>query len=151
MMIELHVEATGKATAYTVLTRQQVDAIRGEPGRGRVNVIVRYQGHEFRTSISIYRSEWMFVVNKAMRAAGLLPGGDHRVELVRDLDPKRAQPAPDVLAALAKPTRAKAAWQQLAPSHKRQHLKHIEGAKRAETRARRIDKLVKTLVDSKKR
>ncbi len=151
MMVDLHVQATGKATAYTVLTQQQVDAIRGEPGRGRVNVIVRYQGHEFRSSISTYRSEWMFVVNKAMRAVGLLPGADHRVKLVRDLEPKRADPAPDVLAALAKSDRAQAAWNKLAPSYKRQHLGQIEGAKRAETRARRIGKLIETLVAGKKR
>ena len=73
MMIDLHVQPTGKGTAYTVLTQEQVDTLRGKPGRGRVNVVLNHEGHSFRTSISIYKGEWMFVVNKAMRQAGLLP------------------------------------------------------------------------------
>ena len=145
MMFDLHVQPTSKSTAYTVLTQDQVDALRGEPGRGRVNVVLRYEGHEFRTSISVYRGEWMFVINKTMREAGLRPDATYRVELTRDLEPKRVDPAPDVLAALGRSPDIRAAWDTLAPSYKRQHLGQIEGAKRAETRARRIQKLVDTL------
>ena len=143
--IDLHVQPTGKATAYTVLTQDQVDAIRGKPGRGRVNVLLHHEGHTFRTSISIYNGEWMFVVNKTMRATGLLPGDTYRVELARDLEPKRADPAPDVLAALMLSPETKVTWDKLAPSYKREHLKKIEEAKRVETRARRIAKLIDTL------
>jgi hypothetical protein len=145
MLIDLHVQPTGKNTAYTVLTQEQVDAIRGEPGRGRVNIILRHEDHRFRTSVSVYRGEWMFVVNKAMRAAGLLPGASYPLELIRDLEKKRAEPAPDVLAALGKSSAVKAAWEKLAPSYQREHLRRIEEAKRPETRARRIGKLVDEL------
>jgi len=145
MLLNLHVQPTGKATAYTVLTQAQVDAIRGEPGRGRVNVVLRFEGHEFHTSISVYRGEWMFVVNKAMREAGLLPDATWPVELSRDLEPKRVEPPDDVLAALKACPSASAAWDRLAPGYRRQHINHIEKAKRAETRLRRIQKLVDTL------
>lgn len=149
MKLDLRVQPTGKSTAYTVLTQEQVDAVRGEPGRGRVNVVLRFKSHEFRTSISIYRGEWMFVINKAMREAGLLPGDSYRVELTRDDKPRTVDPAKDVVAALAGRKGAKAAWDKLAPSYKREHLKRIEEAKRAETRARRIDKLLDTLLAKK--
>ena len=66
-----------------------------------MNVVLRFNDHEFRTSISIYRGEWMFVVNKAKREAGLLPGETDPAERRRDLEPKRADPAPDVAAAPA--------------------------------------------------
>jgi len=145
MMVNLLVQPTGQNTAYTVFTQEQVDALRGEPGRGRVNVILRFDEHEFRTSIAVYRAEWMFVVNAAMRAAGLLPGASYAVELVRDLEPKRIDAAPDILAAIAESPNSQAAWDRLAPGYKRQHLRHIEAAKRAETRTRRIQKLFETL------
>jgi len=145
MQMDLHVQPTGKSTAYTVFTQAQVDAIRGEPGRSRVNIVLGYGGETFRTSIARYRGEWMFVVNKRMRDAGLVPTGTYSVTLSRDLEPRRADAAPDVLAALASNPAAQGAWEALSTSRKREHLRHIEGAKRAETRARRIQKLVDTL------
>ena len=145
MIINLHVEPTGKNTAFSVLTQEQVDTLRGEPGRGRVNIVLRYDTHEFRTSISIYKGEWMFVVNKAMREAGMMPGKSYRIGLERDLKPKLAEPADDVLAALAASKPAEAAWAKLAPSYQREHLRRIEEAKRPETRTRRITKLIDTL------
>jgi len=51
----------------------------------------------------------------------------------------------DVAAALAKRKRARAAFEALPPSHQRAHLQAIEEAKRADTRARRIAKLVDQL------
>jgi len=145
MRIDLHVQPTGKNTAYAVLSQEEVDAVRGEPGRGRVNITIGFDKHLFRTSIAIYRGEWMFVVNKAMRAAGLLPGASYPVEIIRDLEKKTAEPAPDVLAALGKSPAVEAAWVKLAPSYQREHLRRIEEAKRPETRARRIGKLVNAL------
>lgn len=60
-----------------------------------------------------------------------------------------AQKIPDdVAAALAKRRRARAAFDALPPSHQRQHLEAIEEAKRADTRARRILKLLETLTKS---
>ena len=145
MQIDLRVQPTGKNTAYTVLNQEQVDTLRGEPGRGRVNIILRFDDHAFRTSISIYNGEWMFVVNKAMREAGLLPDATYAVDLTRDLEPRTANPAPDLLAALAASKPAQNAWGRLAPSYQRQHIQHIEGAKRPETRERRIQKLIALL------
>ena len=65
---------------------------------------------------------------------------------------ERRRPAPalpdDVAAALAKRRRARAAFDALPPSHQRRHLEVIEEAKRADTRARRIAKMVETLARS---
>jgi len=145
MKIKLLVEPAGKTTARTVLTQGQVDSIRGTPGRGRVNIILRYKEHEFRTSVSIYGGEWMFVVNKTMREAGLVPGMTYGVEVVRDDEPKVAEPAKDVIAALRGNPGAKKSWGVLSTSCKREHLKHIEGAKRPETRQRRISRMIDAL------
>lgn len=145
MEIDLEVQPAGKATAKAVLTQAQVDAIRGAPGRGQVNLCLAVEGQVFRTCISVYRGEWMFVVNKAMRAAGLLPGSTYAVQITRDDQPKRADPAPDVVAALRADPAVWAAWEAKSTSDKRQQLAKIEEAKRPETRARRVAKLVAEL------
>lgn len=148
MEINLPVECAGKATACTVLTQGQVDSIRGAPGRGRVNTILRYKEHEFRTSVSICRGEWMFVVNKAMRGAGLVPGASYRVEVARDDKPKVAEPAKDVITALRRNRGEKKSRGALSTSCKREHLRHIEEAKRPETRQRRIFGMIDTLQET---
>jgi hypothetical protein len=55
-------------------------------------------------------------------------------------------PSPELLAALAKAPRARQAFDALPPSHRREHLRWIGEAKRAETRARRIDQTIATLL-----
>ena len=67
------------------------------------------------------------------------------VELIPDLKPKRIRHAPDMLNALAKVTAAQDGWDALASSYGREHSNHVEAAKRSETRARRIGKLVASL------
>lgn len=147
MKLQINVEPAGKATAQVVLSQKDVDKLRGEPGRGRVNFILRYEKHEFRSSISIYRGAWMFVVNKAMRSAGLLPGANYSVEILRDFEPKIAEPAADVMAALKGTVGAHQAWSKRSRSYRREKLKHIEGAKRVETRERRLAKLCTELLE----
>lgn len=52
----------------------------------------------------------------------------------------------DLAKALKETARAAAAWELLSPSAKREHVKSVLGAKRAETRARRVEKIVAELV-----
>jgi uncharacterized protein YdeI (YjbR/CyaY-like superfamily) len=49
---------------------------------------------------------------------------------------------PDLRRALSKSKRAKAAFDRLPPSHRREYLEYVNEAKRPETRARRIEKTV---------
>jgi uncharacterized protein YdeI (YjbR/CyaY-like superfamily) len=57
-------------------------------------------------------------------------------------DPK---PSPEFLAALAKAPKARKAYDAFPPSHKREYLEWIGGAKREETRARRIAQAVEQI------
>ncbi len=52
---------------------------------------------------------------------------------------------PDLRRALSKSKQAKAAFDRLPPSHRREYLEYIDEAKRPETRARRIEKTVARL------
>ena len=145
MNIRLEVQPAGKATACTFLTQEHVDEIRGKSGRGHLNIVVGYGGETFRTCVSLYRGRWMFVINKAMRAAGLLPGDTYAVEIERDDEPKIAKPATDMLDALKRNPEVWEAWNATAMSRRRAHVDLVEQAKKADTRQRRIDKVVATL------
>jgi len=60
---------------------------------------------------------------------------------------KALVPADDFVQALDANEAASATWQTLAPSHIKEYLMWIEEAKRAETRARRIEQAVAMLAD----
>ncbi len=57
----------------------------------------------------------------------------------------------DFETALAESETAREAWGRLAPGHRREHLEAIEGAKRPDTRARRIKKAIEMLAGGTKR
>ena len=57
----------------------------------------------------------------------------------------------DFASALAGNARANATFDGLAPSHRREYLEWITGAKREETRAKRIAQAVEWLAEGKKR
>ncbi|MGR3511474.1 MAG: YdeI/OmpD-associated family protein [Paracoccaceae bacterium] len=76
-------------------------------------------------------------------AAGIEPGEPIDVRL-RKADATHVDVPEDVTAALIK-SAALTAWEALTPGKQRSHLHPITTAKRAETRAKRIAKLVETL------
>lgn len=66
--------------------------------------------------------------------------------------PKAEIPMPDDFAeALAGNAKAKAVFDKLAPSHRREYLEWITGAKREETRAKRMATTLEWLAEGKKR
>jgi hypothetical protein len=88
-------------------------------------------------------------ITKATRAAiAKNIGDDVEVELVRDDASRSAtfeMPA-ELQAALDADAAAKAAYEQLAPSHRREHAQHVAEAKQAATRERRAAGVVEQLL-----
>jgi hypothetical protein len=137
MRMKIYVAPTGKSTATVVLTQEHVDAIRGSQGKARVPLAITYKGRTYRTSVSIYRGQWMTVVNKEMREGGLVPGHEYSVDITLD----GAERTVDVPADFAKAMRAagvRKAFDALAYTHRKEHVRAIEEAKKPETRQRRI-------------
>ena len=62
-----------------------------------------------------------------------------KVDLKLDLEPRVVVEPTDLTQALDADPPARAAYDRLAHSHKREHVLAIESAKRPETRARRIE------------
>jgi len=144
MRMKVFIAPTGKTTATIVLSQDAVDSIRGRSGRGRVPITISYRGATYRTSISVYRGQWMTVINKEMRDGGLVPGSHYTVEIALDT----AERTVDVPADFAKAMRAagvRKAFDALSYSHRKEHVRVIEEAKKPETRERRIQAAVAAL------
>jgi hypothetical protein len=144
MRMKLEVVPTGKTTATVVLTQEQVDALRGAPGRGRVPLAITYKGQVFRTSISVYRGQWMMVVNEAMRSGGMTPPGTYTADVVMDTS-ERTVDVPDDLAAAIDTAGLRAAWDKQSYTNRKEFVRGVTEAKKAETRERRIAAVVAAL------
>ncbi len=98
---------------------------------------------------SLMKSSGMFHlgVHKATIAeAGVAPGDEVTVHIELDDQPLPTDAVPpDLQRAIDARAQARTAWQQLSPSHRREHVKHVIEAKKPETRARRIAATVAAL------
>jgi hypothetical protein len=144
MRMTLDVAPTGKTTATVILSQEQVDALRGTPGRSRVPLAITYRGQLFRTSISVYRGQWMMVVNEAMRDGGLTPPGTYTVDVAMDTD-ERTVDLPDDLVAAVEAAGLRAAWDRQSYTNRKEFVRGVTEAKKPETRERRIEKIIATL------
>jgi hypothetical protein len=104
-------------------------------------------GVEYRSSLMMYSGVFHLGVHKATIAAASAPSGANvKVAIEIDDQPLPTDTVPkDLAAAIKGNTKAKAAWEAQSPSHRREHVKHVLEAKKAETRQRRIAATVKLL------
>ena len=105
------------------------------PVRGTVN------GAPIRSRTMIYGGRPYLGLTAAVRAAAGVETGDLvRVVLDRDDEPRVVEVPPALAAALAGDAAARAAFDALAHTHRREYAQWIAEAKREETRARRVDR-----------
>ncbi len=116
-------------------------------GRGkRVPVTVTIDGYTYRSTIAPYNGLYMLPLSAEHRAgAGVTAGQEVEVVLAVDDAPREVEVPEDLGAALASDDAARAAFEKLSYSNQRRIVLSVEGAKAAETRARRIDKAVAEL------
>jgi hypothetical protein len=135
---------------FVVIPANVVEALRAT---GRTSVVGTIDGHAFRNQFMPYTFEGIgrqvvMPVNKATRATiGKNAGDTVDFDLERDERSRSADVAiPAELAdALAADLIAKAAFDSLAPSHRRECAEHVAEAKRPETRERRAAQTIERL------
>ncbi len=149
MNITAELQATGGNTTGFRIPDADVAAL---GGGGRPKVKVTMQGYEFRSSIARMGGEYWLGVSAERRSAAGVQAGD-LVELEIELDQaERTVDVPDDLAAaLAAEPAAQAFFDGLSVSNRKWHVLQVEGAKTAETRARRIGKSVQMLAEGRAR
>ena len=103
-------------------------------------------GVAFRSSTPKYSGVLHMGIHKATLAeAEVKPGTTVTIAIELDDGPLPGDEIPPDLLSAIKKAKAMAAWQKLAPSHKREHAKAVLDAKKPETRARRIEKAIAML------
>jgi hypothetical protein len=119
--------------------------------RGRVPVRGTLNGAPFRGSLFPMGGRHFMVVNRHLREAAGVSGGETvPVQMERDDEPRVITPPTDFARALKGNREARAVWDKLSYTHQREHVEHIEEARRPETRERRIEKSVALLAAGKK-
>jgi hypothetical protein len=139
--------ARGPAAAV-VLDDDQVATV-GE-GAKRFPVRATVNGYTWRTSVARMRGEFLLALNREVReAAGVQV--DDSVEVEIELDTlEREVEVPEALAnALAGDAAAKAKFDNLAFTHRKEYARWIAEAKRDATRDRRVLKALEMLRDGK--
>jgi hypothetical protein len=140
------VELNGK-TATGIPVPDQIVA--GLGGGKRPKVRVTINGFSYRSSVGSMGGRAMLPVSAQIRDGAKIAAGDE-VEVDVELDdaPREVSVPDDVAAALARAPGARAAFDQLSYSNQQRWVTSVEDARTAETRQRRIDKLVSELRDS---
>src|SRR5215813_11729037 len=115
--------------------------------RARLAVKGAIHGFPFRSSIfPMGGGKFYMVVNQEMREGAKVKAGD-TVEFVmeKDDEPRTIATPPDLLRALNARKSVKALWDKMSYSHRKEHIGHIEEARKPETRARRIAKAIEMI------
>jgi len=120
--------------------------VRKEFGRARPPVKVTINGYTYRSTVSVYGGKYFIPVRKSNQdATALKPGDICKVIVASDTEVRDVDPPPDLKAVLAKNPRAKARWEKLSFTHKKEHAQALLEAKKPETRARRLHKTLAML------
>ncbi|HEY4214116.1 MAG TPA: YdeI/OmpD-associated family protein [Steroidobacteraceae bacterium] len=112
-------------------------------GKLRVPVKVTLNGYTYRSTIASMGSGPVIPLRKSNReAAGLTGTETLEVRLELDEEERTVTPPPDLEVALKKRVTVWRKWQELSYTHQREYVEAVEGAKRPETRERRIQNAV---------
>ncbi len=113
----------------------------------RPKVKISLNGYTYRSTVAAYGDVFMLPLSKAHReAAGVQAGDEVEVTLELDTEPRTVE-VPEDLAAALEEGGATAVFDALAPSKRKEHVRQVTSAKAAETRQRRIDKIITALTD----
>ncbi|MDP9235515.1 MAG: YdeI/OmpD-associated family protein [Actinomycetota bacterium] len=137
-------EAGRRGGAFVVLPDKVLEAL---GGGSRFRVTGTLAGVSFASStMGLGGGRVCMGVHKATRqAAGVEIGDRVKVEVERDDRPREVSVPDDLATALAGDRAAKAAFEKLPFTHRREYVESITGAKRQETRARRIEETLDRL------
>ena len=112
--------------------------------RPLVNVTVN-DSYSYRSAVAPMGGRYLIAFSSDKRAATGLKGGETiTVELTLDTEPRTVE-VPDDLAAALSAAGLRAAFDRISPSQQKAHVTSVEGAKTAETRARRVAAVVEKL------
>jgi hypothetical protein len=121
------------------------EAVAALGSKKRPPVKVTLNGYTYRTTVAAYGDLFMLPLSAEHRnAAGVQAGEQLAVTLELDTEPRTVDVPADLAAGLAE-AGAAAAFDRLSYTQRKEHVRQVETAKAAETRQRRIEKIVASL------
>ncbi|MFI9400931.1 YdeI/OmpD-associated family protein [Nocardia sp. NPDC052316] len=142
MRFEARIESAVGGGAYVAVPTEVVAAL---GGGGRIPVEAAFDGVDYRGSIVDMGSGPCLGMLKAIRTElNKAPGDTVLVTVTRD-DAERTVDVPDDLSDALRAAGRRDAFDKLSYSRRRAHVTAVTDAKRADTRARRITKIVESL------
>jgi hypothetical protein len=143
MKFRATVELGGK-TATGIEVPDDVVAALGPGSRPPVTVTVG--GHSYRTTVARMGGRFLVPLSAENRtAAGVAAGDQVDVGIEPDTAPRAVEVPADLTEALAKDDAAKATFDGLSYTHRKEWVRWVEEAKKADTRATRLAKTVEAL------
>ncbi|GAA5042152.1 YdeI/OmpD-associated family protein [Nocardia callitridis] len=137
------IELNGKtATGFRV-----PDDVVAALGRGKKPPVrVTLGAHTYRSTVAMYGGVFMLPLSADNRtSAGVRAGDTVTVTLELDTEERTVEVPGDLAEALADNPAAKERFDKLSFSKRRQHVTSVESAKQAETRQRRVRKVIEEL------
>lgn len=148
LTLTTRLEAKGPAAAI-VLTDDQVATLGG--GK-RAAVRVTIADRTARLRLAVMGGENLIGLSKAARAELAVDTGDEVTATIElDETPREVDVPPELAAALAADPAAKAAFEGLASSHRKEYAVWVADAKREETRQRRVAQAIEMLREGRTR
>lgn len=115
-------------------------------GKARAPVTISINGYTYRTTVMVYGGKYMVPLRKDRQlAARVTPGDRCKVSIALNTRPREVDAPDDLKLALTKSAVARANWNELSFTHKREHAEAISSAKSPKTRARRLRKILEAL------
>ena len=142
-MTEVSFTTIAQPNPAGVLLVEIPEAVVKQLGAGkRVPVRVTLNGAKYRSTIAVYGGRYYLPARKEVRdAAKLVVGGRARVSLEVDTAPRTVEIPSDLARALSA-AKLRAEFEAFSFSHRKEFVEWVTSAKRAETRAARIPKVV---------
>ena len=125
--------------------------VRAAFGKARALVRGTVNGHPFRTTVAVYGGRYFLGFRREIREAAGFGDGD-RLSVVLELDdePRTVELPAELQAVLAADSDARAAFDRLSYTHRREYAEWVSGAKRDETRRARMERTAAMLRDGVK-
>jgi Bacteriocin-protection, YdeI or OmpD-Associated/Domain of unknown function (DUF1905) len=143
MKFRATVELGGK-TATGIEVPEDVVAALGSGNRPPVMVTVG--GHTYRTTVARMGGRFLVPLSAENRTAADVAAGDQvDVDIEPDTGPREVEVPADLAEALAHDSTARATFDSLSYTHRKEWVRWIEEAKKAETRATRLARTVESL------
>jgi hypothetical protein len=148
MRFRATVELGGK-TATGIAVPEDVVAALGE-GK-RPPVLVSIGGHTYRTTVARMGGRFLVPLSAENRtAAGVAAGDQVEVDIEPDTAPREVEVPADLAEALGGDDAARASFDAMSYTHRKEWVRWVTEAKKAETRAARLAKTIESLREGKR-